>query len=142
MYKIAKRVDDGYPLVAMRQVIGFLKQTANFGKKFYTLEGNSQEVDEKEKWYLTIYAVGISRDIVYELHWVMACHRDLALNSTHESFLLGKTPLYGLIPWHEDVERFFYPILDDPKASPEHNSMYVDLFQYHNFVLVDFIEEQ
>ncbi len=117
-------------------VFDFLRVTAQFKKRFYTIR--YERGDLETNCYLSTTIVGISRDLTYVIKWQIPCELDKDLKEKFsEDFgstgTLNFMP-YGYVPCSEEFLNTFYP-----RNKYDH---YISVFEYEGFIEVgDIIDD-
>ena len=123
----------------LAEIDEFLQTTQNFGKKFYKVGLIHHEVKNKKQVWLSITAIGISRDLVYEIKWQPEAE-PLPDTPDEADIHAGDAPIEGWIPTDPDILKRLYPNHGAvPDAPGEHH--WFTLFAMHGFIIVDVIEE-
>lgn len=138
-HKVSRTVRD------LRDVDDFLKQTHQFSKKFYTVDLVG---GESVRYQLNVRAIGISRDLIYCLRWMMDAESWSKLDLEKgpipeydpEMARNGDMPILGWIPkYNKELEKFYPNAGHVPDKQGEWH--WLDLLANWDFKQVDFIEE-
>lgn len=113
----------------------FLGSVLKYNKKFYklTLIGG-----ENTPYRIQVHAVGISRDLIYKIYWVMDAST-FDEEYTYNDIFRGDAPIYGWVPKHkEDLAKLYPNAGVVPNAPGEH--YWISIFESWGFIRVDGIK--
>ncbi len=132
----------------LEEIDEFLNATSKFGKKFIKWRIIHHEVEAIKQVWVSITAIGISRDLVYLITWQPEAEslpdtweEDVLVDlSNPHAVRIGNAPFEGRIPKDPKVRKRLYPNYGAVPDKPgEHH--WLSLFAMHGFVTVDTIEE-
>lgn len=110
----------------------FLRKTGKFSKSFYSTAIEYLGSENEEEMWLTITAIAISRELIYKITWEIEVEEKEELKGTDEQYNELELPWNGIVPKDPIWLNLLYPCADD--------NLYLDVFEYENFVEVDSIE--
>ena len=120
---------------SLYEIDEFLNATSKFGKKHYKVG----TVHHEMKTWLSIAAIGISRDLVYVITWQPEAEA-LPDSVEPDAVHAGDSPIKGWVPIDEKALKKLYPNHGEvPDEVGEHH--WITIFTTHGFLICDTIEE-